>query len=446
MKSLEKHSSVFLLFACLIVVTFFGVGNPYIFAVLGIVLCMAGLIEGAVKIDLWMFIPMVMGVVISAICSYRTYSNILEGYTVYFALYPVMYMMFSYLDEKEGAMLRKLCVLWCEVVAGIAFGKYIYYGIQGISYRVGGILGNPNSLGIFLVLAWFTVLRLREEENDGKRNCLEKIICFGEPLLLVVLMLTLSMGSFLALAVGFIVYTVQKKSIKKVIPLIAQMGLYLGTGLLLCVASREQLNIMILILLYVYIVLLCINSKNIKEFLEKYFKVSAFITATGVLGAGTLVMLRPSAPETFIERLEMMRNGWGYFMRNPLFGVGPFQWRMLNYADGDKYFNTWHIHNIPIHMAVEFGIFAVLVLVIIFTRVLLKKENRRIRPAATAFIVHNLMDTSFFYFVNTSLLMLGNRAITGKEKHVNHVISRILYIIFGIFFVYAFMYSLKIIG
>ena len=89
------------------------------------------------------------------------------------------------------------------------------------------------------------------------------------------------------------------------------------------------------------------------RFLRACPRVAASISATGFLVAAAAVTVRPSSLATFAERLEMMRNGMGYLAENPLLGVGPYQWRLLNLADGDKYFNTWHIHNVLIHVGVE---------------------------------------------------------------------------------------------
>ena len=142
-------------------------------------------------------------------------------------------------------------------------------------------------------------------------------------------------------------------------PLMAEMSLYAGTGLLMFIAARKTDYTVVILLPVIYAVLLCINHTDFKKFFEEHVKVSAGITIAGCAGGLTAVILRPSATATFAERLEMMRNGLGYFMAHPLTGVGSYQWRMLNYNDSDKYFNTWHIHNVPVHIAAELGIVAV---------------------------------------------------------------------------------------
>lgn len=102
----------------------------------------------------------------------------------------------------------------------------------------------------------------------------------------------------------------------------------------------------------------------------------------------------------------MMGNGFGYLSVNPLFGVGPYQWRMLNMADGDTYFNTWHIHNSLLHISVELGLIAALMLLVIVVRFFLKRRNPEQRGGFIAFFVHNMFDTSFFFPAITGLMMM----------------------------------------
>ena len=107
-----------------------------------------------------------------------------------------------------------------------------------------------------------------------------------------------------------------------------------------------------------------------------------------------------------MERLAMMRNGLGYIGVNPLLGVGPYQWRMLNLQDSDTYFNTWHIHNILIHVAVEMGLVAAAFLLAVAVRSLKKEKKAAQKAELAAFFFHNMIDTGFFYLGITSLLML----------------------------------------
>ena len=65
-----------------------------------------------------------------------------------------------------------------------------------------------------------------------------------------------------------------------------------------------------------------------------------------------VLLFRSNAASTFTERFQMMRNGLGYLFREPVLGLGPYQWRYFNMSDGYIYFNTWYIHNSLLHIGV----------------------------------------------------------------------------------------------
>ena len=451
----ENHIFVILLSFTFFIFSFYGIGNATVSAVIGILLCATGFIQGEVKTDLCMLGFILAGVLLCGISSFRTYGNFQEGYTGVFALYPVLYMILSYLNNEDGKLLRRICILWSEIIAGCGILEFLYKSFESSAYRIGGIIGNPNAMGIFLVVSWLILLRDRKE-NDGD-NRMTRVISLLSPLLLAALTLTLSMGSFLSLCIGMTVYFFQERKengekrsfaemVKMIIPVTAEMSLYIGTGILLFVAERKTDFSWTVLLPAVYLIFLCFFQRNIRAFFEKHAGYAGIFTGAGIAGGFIAISLRQSAAETFTERLEMMRNGLGYFFQHPLTGVGSYQWRRLNFNDGDKYFNTWHIHNIPIHFAAELGIFAVIILIAIFVHAMMKKENRRARPAFGAFICHNLMDTSFMYFSVTSLLLFASHCITGNEKKISNLAARCFYLIFGIYFVYSLFFSAGLSG
>ena len=134
---------------------------------------------------------------------------------------------------------------------------------------------------------------------------------------------------------------------------------------------------------------------------------AVLIAALGMAVAITAIALRPSAVATFSERLEMMANGLGYFTKDPLLGVGPYQWRALNLYDGDKYFNTWHIHNVLIHIGVELGWIAMAMLAASAVRFYRKAPGAEEKAGLIAFYFHNMIDTSFFYLGVFALALLA---------------------------------------
>ena len=455
-EKLEEQGFVLLLFSSFLIFTFFGIGSPILFPVIGIILCIGGISEGEVHTDLWMLVPMTAGVILCGISSFFTYGNFTEGYTGLMALYPVLYLTLSYLDQLQSRLLAQLCIFWSEIVAAAAILSFLYEGFQGNGLRAGGIIGNPNALGMFLVLGWFAILRERKSGKQEEKPLYRAIVLL-EPLILAALSLTLSMGSFLSLCAGMIVYLWQErkrkgtkkkrsfgKVLKRIIPLTGEMSLCIGTGILLFLGENKTDYFPVVLLPVIYLVLLCMYHREIKDFFRKHLSYGWIFTGLGLCGGLVTLLLRQSAKATFAERIEMMKNGLGYFYSHPLTGVGSYRWRVLNYMDGDQYFNTNHIHNILIHFGAELGILAVIILLIIFGRSLLKKKNRRARPALTAFIVHNLMDTSFFYFADTTMLLFTNHRETGKETKIGKTKVRILYSLFILYFIYSFVLCLKI--
>jgi len=133
--------------------------------------------------------------------------------------------------------------------------------------------------------------------------------------------------------------------------------------------------------------------------------------------AAAAVAVRPSSLATFAERLEMMENGLHYLVQSPLLGGGPYRWRFLNLADSDKYFNTWHIHNVLIHVGVELGWIAMAMLAVLAARGYAKKSSLPQKGGFTAFCVHNLMDTGFFYLgiMSFTLIFAGMHGHGGKR-------------------------------
>ena len=102
----------------------------------------------------------------------------------------------------------------------------------------------------------------------------------------------------------------------------------------------------------------------------------------------------------------MMKNGFGYLTVHPLWGLGPYHWRAYNYLDSDLYFNTYHIHNVPLHIGVELGLPAMAMALAVIVRRFLKRSEPGHIAGYTAFVVHNLMDTSFFYTGVTAMTLM----------------------------------------
>ena len=447
---MEKHTSAVLLFFTFVLLSFTGTGIPFIVSAAGILLSITGFTAEKLKTDMWITGFMLGGLVLCGISSLRTGGNLREGYTELFAIYPVLYVLFTSLDREEGKLLRRLCILWSELVAAEGILAFILESFRGTAARSEGIIGNANEMGIFLVLAWFAVMCRRKEEQE-ESSLTDKITRAMEPLIPSALALTLSMGSFLSLCFGMIIYGWQLwkdegKSLRsaagELIALTGEMSLYIGTGMLMNLSERKMDVPAAVLLPAAYIVVLCLYGKVLSGFFRRHSSAGAVFTCAGAAGGIAAVLLRPGAGYNFMVRLDMMKNGLGYLMEHPLLGVGANQWRMLNLEEGTEYFRTWHIHNSFLHLAVELGIGGGILLAAIFIRALAKKENRKARPAVGAFILHNLIDTSFFYFADTTLLMFSNRAESGREKTLSQAEGKFFFGLSGLYFLYTLVSGL----
>lgn len=435
-----RHYLVTLLTLALIVMTLLGVGNYVIVAVVGIVLCAAGFRRGGARVDIWVLIPLLVYWLMSAASSYAAYGNILRGFAPSHAIFPVLYLVMAHLEEDELRLLRRLCALWAGCVSVMALTEFVRKALEGSAARLGGVYGNPNALGSFLVLGWFAWMTCMEEKEPLGGPTL-RLARRMEPLILAALALTLSMGNFLSMAVGVLVLLVMKKrentwreTFHYICRLLARASIGVGTGLLLYMTARNTEIPWFCVVLAVYLLVLAFFWEKLVRFLAVYPWAAMVLAGSGVLVAGAAVILRPSSFATFAERLGMMRNGLFYITQKPILGLGPMQWREVNMLDGDKYYNTWYIHNVLIHLGVEVGLIAMEALVLIIIRQYVKKSEPGRKGGFTAFCLYNLMDTSFFYVGISSMMILSTANPRGQGRQVPAIITRLIFILFaGIF-------------
>ena len=124
-----------------------------------------------------------------------------------------------------------------------------------------------------------------------------------------------------------------------------------------------------------------------------------------------------------------------YLRENPLLGVGPYRWRGLDQADGGTFFNTWHIHNMFLHVGAELGLAAMCALLAAACR-LWKTRKGPARAGFTAFLMHNLIDTSFFYPVILLLELMTAGEPPEKGWTVKGVLLKLLFGGFALVFAY----------
>lgn len=412
LESLMDDYTPLCLALALVILTLTGVGDVRITGITGLLLCGAGVLQDSARADFRILLPLVFYDLASMASSCMAYGNIVDGYGAMHALFPVICLLTACLDGNGLRLLRRCCVFWAGSMAAAGIGRFVFRAVvQGRAWRMAGLLGSSNAMGIFLVAGWFIMLHCAEEDTEqGETALLFRL----EPVLLIALALTLSMGSFLAMAAGIGVLLAEKKkasslktTFRYACRLLARVVLGMGTGMLVYLAAARTSVPWVCLPLLAYGAAMAVCWKTFGRFLEEYPRMAFLIASLGILVAAAAVVLRPSAAATFAERLEMMKSGLGYLTDAPLFGVGPFQWRILDLNDGGKYFNTWHIHNVPIHIGVEMGWIAMAMIILAGFGALHREKSPFLRAGVAAFLFHNLIDTSFFYLGITALTIVA---------------------------------------
>lgn len=436
---LMGHYLAALLILSLITLTLGGVGNAAVVSVMGAALCLAGCMQGeAVTVDLQVLLPLLVFDVFSMASSLRACGTIAEGFAPTQTIFTVLYLIMAYIDDEERLFLRRLCVVWAGSVAALGIVQFTFKAMTARVGRLSGLLGNPNAFGIFLVVGWFA-LKTGEKER-GSSNRLE-------PIILAALAMTLSMGSFLSMAAGLLLFFLiswreegLRKALSSICQTLARAVVGMGVGLLFYVASWKTGVPWLCVLLALYLLAAALDWKVFSAFLQDCPLAAAALTAAGFTVAGGAVLLRPSATATFAERIEMMKSSMRYLLTDPLFGVGPYRWRLLDYNDGGIYFNTWHIHNLFLHIGVELGLAAMASLVLVTLRHFLKRGEPAAKCGSAAFLFHCMMDTGFFYEAIPSLTLLTAGRPRAGGQRLNVLLSRTVFALLEAVFFYDLLH------
>lgn len=482
-EALLDHSVLLALSFALVVLSVVGVGNVIFAAVAGLLLCGIGLFQRSATVDLWVLIPLVAYVALNFASALAASGDPLQGYGPLHALFPIIYVLMGCLPAADLATLRRLCALWAGMVALLALAETAFQALAyGSIQRLAGLLVNPNALGIFLAMGWFCLMpelgagglskgagdcpskaagspNKRVGGGPSKGACdspskeasdcpskaadrspvraplLSRLLVPCEPLILAALALTLSVGSFIALIVGMVVCGVlmrrrvdARAAFGLMVVALAKMVLASGTGFLLYAAVARTGVVWLCVPVLLYLLALVLLWGRVATLLDANRKLAVALAVAAAAAAIALLFLRPSSAATFAERIQMMRNALGYLSADPLLGIGPFQWRLANQHDGDIYFNTWHIHNVPLHIAVEFGFPALIALLAIVVRFYRKQRDPAKLGSFTAFLAHNLADTSFFYLGITALALMSDASPHLRGRPLGVVALRIIFV------------------
>ena len=214
----------------------------------------------------------------------------------------------------------------------------------------------------------------------------------------------------------------------------AELVFAVGSGVLLYMAGDTAGQPWLCLVLCLYILAEAWYWNEFRRFLKDCRWARVLLCLAGICGAAVLIFLRPNASATFAERLAMIRNGIGYLTVNPLLGLGPYQWRLLNMQDGDLYFNTWHIHNIFVHVGVELGWIAAAMLIAAAVRHIRKREDKAQRGAFFAALLQNWLGTSFVYRATVPFLIILSSYDERKERVLGGAAAKCVFGIFAVLF------------
>lgn len=426
-----QYIIMIMLFLAFFIFTFIGAGSFIIVSLVGLFLCIIGLVQTSVKVDLWVLFPLIFYNIISFVSGYRVFGNTLDGFASTQSIFPIVYLLTAYLDGSERIMLKRLCAIWVAVMAIIGIGQFTQDAFFGNASRLSGIMGNPNAMGAMMVFGWFALQSCLLDLEDG-HILFKKLLHGSEFIILVALTLTLSMGAMMAFGVGIVAMHIyeKKRNISDLSCRMAEIVFAGGCGVLLYIAGNFTDSSWLCLVICIYILVCAMYWGVFKEYLTSQKWINILFCLIGICGIAILIFLRPNAPATFMERLSMIKNGLGYIGKDPILGIGPYQWRWLNMLDTDLYYNTWHIHNIFVHVGVELGLFAMVMLMTVGIRHLFKTEDRAQRGMFFAAFTHSLIDTSFFYIATVPFLV----ATSTKDERRTHLLSGgVVKCIFGMF-------------
>lgn len=418
---IRDHYFVVILLFAFIAMLLCGPGNSLIGSMVCVGLSITGLLYKQIRVDLFVFGCMFFCFVWGILSALYHGQDIFTGYVPQWMIYFLVYMLFVSFSDNERAVFERLLL---SIIGLVLTGLILYYFFRSVldgSSRFDLLIGNANGLGIFLVLVYFVLLAHNKDQD---------YFVYLEPMVLTGLAMTLSMGSFLSFGVGLLyLFLCDCKKLGFLVSLtgfvsrLTRVILCFWIGILFYLSAGLDILWVSMLVLLVYVLFIALYPK-IMHFLDEHIPFCFFFVLWGTVIAGCAVYLRPSSIATFLERIEMMKSGIFYLTQNPLFGVGQYQWRGLDFKDGGVYFNTWCIHNLFLHIGAELGLFAVVCLLALFVYYFFDDSiSATSKAIGLSFFIHSLIDIAFFYESITLFLLFS--CIYGKrEDHSVVVVNK----------------------
>lgn len=125
---MSENIHVFVLLLVLVTMTMCA-GSNFIVGVLCICLCGMGFFIKEVKIDMKMFVLMMVMFGFASLSSMQTIGTPFSGYVSKWMLFLILYLWLGCLSEKESYVLRKYVVYWIAVVAGLSVLTFFVHAV-----------------------------------------------------------------------------------------------------------------------------------------------------------------------------------------------------------------------------------------------------------------------------------------------------------------------------
>lgn len=418
------HYHVLFLFFAFASLTLCGALNNVVISLTCILLSLAGFFAKNIKINPITFSCLSILFLVGVCSSYLTSGYFFSGYAAMWLVFIPMYLILGCLSVDEQNSLYLLMIIWSGIVVGGSMLWYAIYSLSASPGRFDGLVQNPNAMGIFIVIAWFLSFKL-----DDKR------VRFLEPILLTGLSMTLSMGSFLSLAVALlylmIVYCREdgfKNAFLRICKIGARIVLCFYVGFLFYFSVNNSFPGWVVLLPLIVLVAMMFIWDMLLTFFEENKFVSIIVLCLAICLGVFAIYLRPSALATFTERLDMIQSGCHYLFKNPVLGIGQYHWRVFDRDDGGTYFNTWYIHNAFVHVGVEVGLIAMVCMLVIVVLCFMQFKKSHCM-GWLAFVVHSLLDVGFFYSCIPVFVLLGHRTSTKHDIYLSNRLKNVIFVI-----------------
>jgi len=304
---------------------------------------------------------LLLAYLISSITSIDVQSSI--GETIKFVSYVCTFFLVLQADERQKKAILRLIVLTASIISIYSIYQY-FWGYERvlnfvqrmysdflssssyardilISKRTIGTFPSPNILGGYLAMAFFLVLSLPRER-------------FALIAIAIALVLTKSIGAWFSFIITLAIWAfISFDSFKK----------------------RKRISIISLSLISIAVIFVLVSRWD--------------------------RLANLGGPQNSItQRLEYWQTATGMIKDHPVVGVGPgnFQQAFLKYKTDLKSADPKYAHNIFLHMWAEtgtLGLIGIIFLVLVFFR-RYKANCKFIFLAGSAFILHNLIDSTYF--------------------------------------------------